>query len=496
MPSPLTSRTTVAVGPEPALSRGPGVNVQSWPRALPEEDRDVVGALVGDDQVGEAVAVDVGDGDADGVGPDGEGRWDLVVLAVAESEVDQDVVAAAVGDDQVGDAVAVEVRQHHGAGVQDALRAIAQDLRRRGDAGLDRDAVLALVGEGENVWPVRPEVGHRQGDLLVDVAGREAPLTVAQEHEHVAVAVADEQVGEAVAVDVGDGQAGRVGADIVGLCPGLVEPALAVAEVDGHAVGPEHGQVADAVAVEIPGPDDGGPCVREEGPGVGEGTAAQAGEDRERVRAGIDGREAGRPAPRERPERHPRRRLQRRQLGRAGGGDLQPIRSGPGGIHGGGAEGAVAVAGQDADIAGDLVGHDEIEAPRPAEVGQGDVRGAQAEGHVGLPDEAPIAVAEVDRCGPVPRVADDQVDVPIPIEVARDDLRDGRCERLTGRIVPAVARARAPDELAAPVRVQRDRVVPEIDAGEQRTLTGRDEGDVARGDAGVDRDGGPKLPGA
>ena len=61
--------------PEPAwspLSRGPSVNVQPPPDRPVEQDGDVVGALVGDDQVGEAVAVEVGDGEADRVGPDEE----------------------------------------------------------------------------------------------------------------------------------------------------------------------------------------------------------------------------------------------------------------------------------------------------------------------------------------------------------------------------------------------------------------------------------------
>ena len=58
------------------------VRLQSWTgRALPdavdeaaEQDGDVVGALVGDDHVGNAVAVDVRDGDRDRIGADGDRR--------------------------------------------------------------------------------------------------------------------------------------------------------------------------------------------------------------------------------------------------------------------------------------------------------------------------------------------------------------------------------------------------------------------------------------
>ena len=52
-------------------------------------------------------------------------------LAVAQPGIDQHVVAAAVGDDQVGDAVAVQVSQRHGAGVEQAGGLIGQNARIR-----------------------------------------------------------------------------------------------------------------------------------------------------------------------------------------------------------------------------------------------------------------------------------------------------------------------------------------------------------------------------
>ena len=55
-----------------------------------------------------------------------EGRAEL---AVAQAGIDQHVVAAAVGDDQVGDAVAVEVGQLDGAGSEQARGLVAQHGR-------------------------------------------------------------------------------------------------------------------------------------------------------------------------------------------------------------------------------------------------------------------------------------------------------------------------------------------------------------------------------
>ena len=179
--------------------------------------------MIGHDQVGNAVAVQVGDGDADGIGSDRESLRGAV-LAAAEAGIDEDVIGAAVGDDEVGDAVAIEVGQHHGGRGKDTLGEVGQDLRS-GTAGLDRDLVEAVIGEGEDVLPCVSEVGHRQGHLLIDfVIGHKAPVAVPQQHEHVAIGVADEQVGHAVAVDVGDGQPRRVRAGVVGLSAGRTRP--------------------------------------------------------------------------------------------------------------------------------------------------------------------------------------------------------------------------------------------------------------------------------
>ena len=60
---------------------------------------------------------------------------------------------------------------------------------------------------------------------------------------------------------------------------------------------PEDGQVRDAVVVEVGHADDLGGVRGLDGDGVGEPAASQAGEDAERVRAGVDRHQVGRAAP-------------------------------------------------------------------------------------------------------------------------------------------------------------------------------------------------------
>ena len=99
---------------------------------LAEQDRDVVRALVGDHQVRPAVAVEVGAGDADDGDADRVGAGEEAMpaieggpeLAVAQARIDEHVVAAAVGDDQVGDAVAVKIGQLDGAGGEQAREVV------------------------------------------------------------------------------------------------------------------------------------------------------------------------------------------------------------------------------------------------------------------------------------------------------------------------------------------------------------------------------------
>ena len=129
---------------------GVGLDPRPWdhrparPGPLAQQHRDVVRAGVGDQQVG--LTVQVGDRQSGGVGADGEARGAAdrrSELAVAQPGIDEDVVAAAVGDDQVGDAVAVHVRQLDGAGGEQAGGLVGDDLRAgrvlAGGAVDDRD---------------------------------------------------------------------------------------------------------------------------------------------------------------------------------------------------------------------------------------------------------------------------------------------------------------------------------------------------------------------
>ena len=172
-------------------------------------------------------------------------------------------------------------------------------------AVVDGDGVGPLVGEDEVVLPVAVEVGDRQGDPLLGAAvGPEGAVAVAEQDQDVAEVVADEQVGPAVGVDVGDAQAGGVAAGVDG--EGRAEAAPAVAPPDGDAVGGQHGQVVEAVAVEVGGHDRAGLALDRQGGRVGE-PVAQAGEDAERVRAAVERHQARRPPGGEPADRHARR---------------------------------------------------------------------------------------------------------------------------------------------------------------------------------------------
>ena len=90
-------------------------------------------------------------------------------LAVAQAGIDQHVVAAAVGDDQVGDAVAIQVRQLDGPGREQTRGPVAQHGGLAG-AVLDDHAIEPLVGIDEVGLAVAGEVGHRQRHGLVGLA--------------------------------------------------------------------------------------------------------------------------------------------------------------------------------------------------------------------------------------------------------------------------------------------------------------------------------------
>ena len=118
-------------------------------------------------------------------------------------------------------------------------------------AVLDDDAIEPLVGVDEVGLAVAGEVGHGQGDGLVGLAvGPEGAVAVAQQDQHVAEEVADQQVGDAVAVDVGEVRPAASAATSV---------AMRTSARHGHRRGRrmprigEDGDVGHAVVIEVAG---------------------------------------------------------------------------------------------------------------------------------------------------------------------------------------------------------------------------------------------------
>ena len=149
-----------------------------------QQHRHVVGAAVGDGQVGPAVAVEVARHEGDWLGPHRVGHLGLEG-AVAVAQQHRHVVGAVVGDGQVGPAVAVEVARHEGVwlgphrvghlGLEGAV-AVAQQHRH---------VVGAVVGDGQVGPAVAVEVARHEGDWLgphrVGHLGLEGAVAVAQQ---------------------------------------------------------------------------------------------------------------------------------------------------------------------------------------------------------------------------------------------------------------------------------------------------------------------------
>ena len=287
-------------------------------------------------------------------------------LAVAQARIDQHVVAATVGDDQVEDAVAVQVRQRDGAGREQARGLIAQ---HGGPACpvIDDHAVEALVGVDDILGAIPREVGHGQLDGLVSlVVGLERAIAVAQQHQDIAIGIAD-QAGRVCRLPVRSARVSPVGlgADRVG--DRRQEATLAVAEIDAHATRGENGQVVDSVAVEVGHADDLGGARGLDGDWIGEAASSKAGEHAERVRAGVDRHEVGGTAGRERSGGHARRRPPGFVTAGVLPGSIarQP---GSGTIGDGGCEGPIAQVAEDAHLTAELVGDHEIEPAGPCRI--------------------------------------------------------------------------------------------------------------------------------
>ena len=210
------------------------------------------------------------------------------------------------------------------------------------------------------------------------MVGLEGSIAFAQQHQDIAIGIADQEVEFAVSRQIGEGQPVGLGADRVG--DRRQEATLAVAEIDAHATRGENGQVVDSVAGEVAHADDLGGARGLNGDGIGEAASSKAGEHVERVRAGVDRHEIGGTAGRERSGGDARRRLQAGDLGRAGAGvDRGQPRPGAIGLEW--TEGPVAQVLQDAHLTGQLVRDHEIEPAASRRIDRLDVGDAQAHGN-------------------------------------------------------------------------------------------------------------------
>ena len=104
--------------------------------------------------------------------------------------------------------------------------------------------------------------------LVSLVVGLEGSIAFAQQHQDIAIGIADQEVEFAVSRQIGEGQPVGLGADRVG--DRRQEATLAVAEIDAHATRGENGQVVDSVAGEVAHADDLGGFRRRDVHGIGE----------------------------------------------------------------------------------------------------------------------------------------------------------------------------------------------------------------------------------
>ena len=127
-----------------------------------------------------------------------------------------------------------------------------------------------------------------QRHLLVEIAdGLERTVAVSEQDLHVAQGVADEQVGIAVTIQVGDGQA--VGLETHVDLGGREEATLRRCCVDEEPVGRQNGQPGGAGGAKVEGPHHQRVGRRREDRRVRETAVARAGELAERVRAWVQG---------------------------------------------------------------------------------------------------------------------------------------------------------------------------------------------------------------
>ena len=229
-------------------------------------------------------------------------------------------------------------------------------------------------------------------------------------------------------VDVGDGQAGGVGAGVVS--EGRQEAPLAVAAGRCSRCWCRAGPVRDAVVIEVGDADDLGRAWPGEATGLAKRPAPRPSSRLNVFEPGSIATRSGGPprvnAPAATPEVASRVvRVAEPSACR------HAVQAAAGAVQHGRGEGPVAPVAQDADLTGGLVGDDDVRGTVAIDIRcQGHVRDAEADrqGHRGREEGvagriAPGTVVEKDREGAVARIAHHQVVPAVAVEVGRDDLR-------------------------------------------------------------------------
>ena len=162
--------------PGRVVARGQGEGIGEFARAVVEQDGEVVGVPVGDDQIEVAVgvAVEITVGDSVGGLADGDDRRGGRVERAALVEHDGDLVTVAQDHDQVGAVLGVEIGHGDivGAAVQ-RVRGLDAEVQRAvsGDAEYRADAADGQFGGGGGQVVAGAEQSHRYAVIVADVAG-------------------------------------------------------------------------------------------------------------------------------------------------------------------------------------------------------------------------------------------------------------------------------------------------------------------------------------
>ncbi len=348
---------------------------------------------------------------------------------------------------------------------------------------LDRHAAVLLVAHQHPGLARAQQVGHdRQGNAApLNLKG---PVALAVEDQYVAITVAHQQIDQPRAVAMHLGQAGRLRSD--GNAERVAKGPIAVAGKDPDLARVLHqdGQVEVAVAVEVAGHDGAGAVVDagtvagrrgERERRVGESARSVGGQDRQAVRALVDGHDVVEPAAREVArdqadslrERADRRSARGRALTKEARAGAESQRLG---------ERVVRSVQEDGHVAGRLVAHDDVKQSVAGDVSDRDIRRCDAGGHGHRGRERPGRRLEGDRDAVVEGIGGDQVGESVARQV-------GGCE--TGWQRRRRERDAARDLTTRADRVDGIRVKTKL-AGRQRRV----EVGVGGGDGKLRPDGG------